>query len=436
MKKLASFLTLLIYTSGVSSSSLCGDKVRDLFGLTGAAVTEIPYISTILNLVNSIVGLGCGGNDLEEVIRDIAITEDRKQEAINCASRLKSHIQTINEIRSYNDLKQTTYNNLRIAIQNDRFWCFDATEHHHASKFQLFTEYASIELALIDMMINSGQPNKRVLEEAYGNALLFYIKKGGEMAIKLALQYEDNSSWTALHEVNRLYVKYLRSPLIQWMDHVETKREVRKRLLHTGLEGEEPSSEKSQWIDWLGYNQARYLPLKIHDGNWIALKTLKPKWLSCWNSIHGEAYCHENAGCLGVDGGQAASSCPSEKFQIQTTSHGPIKLSYGNRNDKIAFYYDRHDSKRGGGNFWLSAYYRPKIYTMRCIGTSFTQEDISRCDKEVFAIKVAVNGGVVEHKEQKNLIQHLRNGDYITIYWSGIFPLTQGFLLQQYRNGV
>merc|ERR1712029_757861 len=92
------------------------------------------------------------------------------------------------------------------------------------------------------------------------------------------------------------------------MEHVENKREVRKRLRHT-RRGPRPNLgfDKSTWIAWFGRN-AKYLPLKIHDGDWIAFKILNEagkslgrhqsgKWLSCWGSIKNTDYCNAEAKC-------------------------------------------------------------------------------------------------------------------------------------------
>ena len=241
--------------------------------------------------------------------------------------------------------------------------------------------------------------------------------------------------------------KYLRLPLIQWMEHVETKPEVRKRLGHINKKKEVPSGEKSQWIDWLGYKQAKYLPLKIHDGDWIALKTKSGAgWLSCWGSVKDEDWCSKSATCPSVDGNQAASDCHGEKFQIQTTSHGPIKLYprdrpdiHGNvKNDEIAFFYSKSEEQRGGGYFWLSTWYDHGLYTMPCPGKSFTKSDIPKCKYEVFTIFASIPSGAKEKiPDDGKYLEYLRNGDFVGIYgYDHDSPNDKlyGFLLQQYRG--
>ena len=251
-------------------------------------------------------------------------------------------------------------------------------------------------------------------------------------------------------EVARFAGKYLRPPLTQWMEHVETKREVRKRLRHTGYGGlKGDASEKTHWVKWFGYADARYLPLKIHDGNWIAIKTTrKTGWLSCGQSLEEEDYCNADARCPNVIGGQVADDCYGEKFQIQTTKHGPIKFDKIGEpncnycclggdfscceicdkgrmlyNKKIAFKYAKVKSKRGGVTFWLSKYYQDhrqpeadKLYTMPCPGKTFTKRDIPRCGDEVFSI--------YKYFLKDN---YLRNGDRLFIEEIG-----EVFLLQQY----
>ena len=167
------------------------------------------------------------------------------------------------------------------------------------------------------------------------------------------------------------------------------------------------------------------------------MKQQLAKWLSCWGSIKDKDYCNAEAKCPAVWGGQSASSCYGEKFQIQTTSGGPIKFEHYGGNlilsrmlmidNKIAFYYAKNEHGRTRDDdakyFWLSKYYQDKtakaanyLYTMPCPGKTFTKQDISRCRDEVFSIyKYNLKDG------------YLRNGDRILIEEIG-----EVFLLQQY----
>jgi len=228
----------------------------------------------------------------------------------------------------------------------------------------------------------------------------------------------------------------LRPSLIEWIEAVETKTEVRKRLSHKGLNSQ-PSVDPSQW-DRLGLDKT-YLPLKISDGDWIAMKVPlffpfnsgPSSWLSCHSSITNSDYC-ELKKCPNVAGNQAANHCNSEKFQIQSTAHGPIKFE-----SKIALKYWDWDCSagRGEGTYWLSTYYGKHLsylYTMPCIGSTFNKHDISRCGSEVFTIKQGGKGG-----------KYLRNGDYVRIpemtnsqigklegsYGQGLF-----FMMKQFRQ--
>ena len=137
MKKLASFLILLIFTSG-GISFICQDTLRDMFKITGAALTEVEYISTFKHLFDAIVDAACPGKDLEAMMREIAIDEDRKQECKNCASALKSDVLKMSEIRNYTDLKDCAYDALRFSIHKSRFTCFDNMEQSNSTKANYF----------------------------------------------------------------------------------------------------------------------------------------------------------------------------------------------------------------------------------------------------------------------------------------------------------
>ena len=437
MEKFAFCLILLICTSGASSVD-CDSKLMEIFGLTGAVVTEVPVVSTFVNLFNSVLSQDCVGKNLEEMISRVAMDQDRKQEARHCAGKLKGFITNMEEIRNYDDLKRkfNTYNNLRHQILAQRMKCFDAFEHHHENKFKLFVEYASIELTLIDMMIHSsGLSNGdiSILERAYGDALLYYIQKGGHMLIAFPIKLAHDGDEDRSESVAKFAAEQLRPSVIAWMEAVERKREVRKRLRHKGLD-EKPSDGKSQWINMVGKKNAKYLPLKISDGDWVALKGTSRYWLGCWNSIRDEDYCNTKATCPGVIGGRGNNVCNGERFQIQTTRHGPIRLT-NNHNDKIAFrYWDWDCSSRGRGTYWLSSYHDPAgLYTMPCVGSSFSDGDISRCVYEVFDIEVLT-------APDGKYFPYLRNGDYI--WFKGADGFNQdkrrvffrGFLLEQYHQ--
>jgi len=411
MRITASFLILLICISGKAQSLSCDGAFSKVFQATGAAVSEVPYISTFFSLFNFIIGEAI---ECVDQSRSIAIEEDRKQEYRQSASTLKAHILTLKEIRSYSDVKNNfwKYDSLRVNMRRERLRYFDPFEHHHESKFKMFTKWGNIELALIDIMIKANHESETaILKEVYGDTLLYYIQKGSEMFSRFPLELTHSGlthSGARAVRVAEKAAEDLRPSLIEWIEAVETKTEVRKRLSHKGLNSQ-PSVDPSQW-DRLGLDKT-YLPLKISDGDWIAMKVpfIFPfhsgpsSWLSCHSSITNSDYC-ELKKCPNVAGNQAANHCNSEKFQIQSTAHGPIKFE-----SKIALKYWDWDCSagRGEGTYWLSTYYGKYLlylYTMPCIGSTFNKHDISRCGSEVFTIK---QGG----KEGK----YLRNGDYVRI---------------------
>ena len=145
--------------------------------------------------------------------------------------------------------------------------------------------------------------------------------------------------------------------------------------------------------------------------------------------------------CQEIAGG--VTRCRGETFQIQTTSPGPIELKkdfsrcnypvYTNRN--IAFLYGRSQTSRGGGCFWLSksyywSWHQNALYTMPCPGSMFNEDDIPRCDNEVFTVE---NIATVSSSDIFKDPIFLRNGDYIAMssndgvqFW--------GFLLTQYQR--
>jgi len=444
MVNVAPFLILLICISGTYASP-CDSHFIKLFSYTGAVVTELPAVSTIVNLINALLSNECVGKSVLE----IAANEDRRQEARNAASQLKGYLTNIKEIRSYDDLKGrfNVYDNLRLRFRENRLKWFDSFDHHHESKFKLFTEYASVELTLIDMMINSnpGSSTKARLEKAYGDTILYYIEKGGEMfsyfPVKLA---HNGDNHRAMEIMNRQDRSILRTSLINWMETVETKPEVMfKRLSHKGTFYIIDYST-DVWILLLGYKKASYLPIILRDGDWIAFKRMDTAlnvkgpatWLGCHDSISEDKYCTKTAKCPGIMGNQDNNECKGEKFRIQVaTRSGPwrsvtpksrIKLKWdrhlGYTNKEIAFQYwdwDCSSGSRGKNTYWLSSHTKSlrdygSFATLPCPGSSFTEADISRCKHEVFTLSVPL----MDQSDPGSFRfegHFLRNGDYVNV---------------------
>ena len=459
MVNVAPFLILLICISGTYASP-CDSDFNKLFSYTGAAVTELKAVSTIVNLVNALLSNEC----VEKSVMEVATTEDRRQEARNAASQLKGYLINIKEIRSYGDLKErfNVYDNLRLRFRENRLKWFDSFDHHHESKYKLFTEYASVELTLIDMMINSnlGSSTKARLEKAYGDTILYYIEKGGEMfsyfPVKLA---HNGDNHRAMDAMNRRTRSILRTSLINWMETVETKPEVIfKRLSHKGTFYITDYST-DVWILLLGYKKASYLPIILRNGDWIAFKRMDiaqgdllsrngfdvkgpATWLGCHNSISEDEYCTETAKCPGIMGNQDNNECKGEKFRIQSTgvfgssNNARIKLKWdrhlGYTNKKIAFRYwdwDCSSGSRGKNTYWLSSYHHGNFATLPCPGSAFTEADISRCKDEVFTLSV-----LRMYQSDPGSLRFgghfLRNGDYVKV--SNF--LGRGFILKQFRQ--
>merc|ERR1712038_1821260 len=228
MRLLVSLLILLICISDKAQCIDCDGVWAKLFQGTGAVVTEVPVISTVVNLFNFVVGQTCIAKDVEKVVRNIAMDEDRKQEFRQSASTLKAHLLTLDEIRSYEDVKRkfSTYDQTRINMRSERLRYFDPFEHHHESKFKIFTRWGITELTLIDIMIKSKHgSDKEQLEEQYGDTLLYYIIKGSEMFSKFPLELaHDGTTYPQVEraqQVAKQAAEDLRPTLIEWIEAVE-----------------------------------------------------------------------------------------------------------------------------------------------------------------------------------------------------------------------
>jgi len=322
-------------------------------------------------------------------------------------------------------------------MRSDRRGFFLSRNQYHECKFKLITQWATIELALINVMIESeaDKQDMAILTEAYRDVLHFYIQKSSEMFSWFPMNLAHDGNGQRAMEVARSAAKNLRPMLLKWIEAVEKNQKTRKLL---GLSSE-PSDDPSQWSEirnseGIGLDKD-YLPLRINDGDLISLKTASSwlvertykcgeygvatcskgwerasndgptTWLSCYNSVHDSSYCSYR-GCPGVTGyWSIAGDCSGETFEIQSTDHGSIE--YGSH---IALLYGHSDSSsRGEGYYWLSTYYGT-LYTMPCVGSVFTEDDISSCKNEVFTIQQS--DGTDEYKEEG---KYLRNGDYVQI---------------------
>jgi len=452
MRILTSFLILLPFLSVKVQSLSCDSALVELFQVAGAAVSEVTFFATFFNSLNFIVGNTCTIQNFEEISRNIARDEDRKQECQGAANILTAHEKTLREIKSYEDVKRNywEYSVLRKNMRSDRREYFLSRDQYHECKFKLLTQWAAMELALIDIMIESKADKQEmaILTEAYRDALHFYIQKGSEMFSWFPMNLAHDGDGERAAKAARSAAKNLRPMLLEWIEAVEKKEETRKRL---GLSSQ-PSDDPSQWSgirnsEGVGLDKD-YLPLKIEDGDWISLKMASSwsvrrtkkcgeygiatcgyywetytnegptTWLSCHDSVHDSSYCSLR-GCPGLSGyWSIAGDCNGETFEIQSTVTGSIE--YGSH---IALLYGHSDtSSRGEGYYWLSTYYgyQPdKLYTMPCVGSVFTEDDISSCENEVFTIQQSVR--------TDDAAKYLRNGDYVRI--SGI-PNSDGFMMK------
>lgn len=428
MRIVASFLILLLCISDKAQSFSCDKEFQAVFQLTGVVASKVPVVSEFVSIFG-IISKAAAGDCIGTSIRNIAKDEDRKQEAQQAMNTLKAHLITLKEIESYSDVRKNdkSYDDLRKKMRDARILYFDSFNQFHESKFKIFTQYGDIELALIEIMLAAFREIRAAGDDIdryrklYGETLLYYIEKGSEMYSKFPLELthssKSKSDRARARAVAKSAAEDLRPTLVEWIEAVETNTEIRERLrlIHKGLD-RKPSDSSSQWAT-LGVNR-KYLPLKISDGDWIAMKFLfrreEASWLSCYQSITEEDYCSYRA-CPNVGGNQGANECKSERFQIQSTAHGPIKFG-----GKYAFkYWDWDCSEgRGKGTYWLSTAYGVwkksggvkyndvlhRLYTMPCLGSDFTKHDIAGCGAEVFTFTPRAKGA-----------KYLRNGDNIHI---------------------
>jgi len=342
---------------------------------------------------------------------------------------------------------------------------------------------------LIEMLITSDKETP-MLKEAYKEALLFYIQKGSEMFHRFPMKLtEDQNGATRAVKVADMAARDLRPMLIKWMEAVEQKPEVRKRL---GLNSQ-PSYSLLEWIR-LGI-KLKYLPLKIFNGDWIGIKQTEVSywqtqdcgggygvigcggyyweqstrsgpntWLSCRGSIKKSRYCSSEQ-CpasfyittlpLGIsltrDDRLGDEYCNERWFQVESTNYGPVKYD-----GKFALKYLDWVTRngRGKGTYWLSTYYgtsSSSLYTMPCPGKKFGNHDVSNCKNEVFEFTNKVNlptnlrknwgfhdckycdSDFVSHSFNDYKRTYLRNGDYARIQ-NNDKPIFSGFIAMELRN--
>merc|ERR1711936_348184 len=396
MMKLFWVLLQFLYCPTVTRASSCEvqEKFQNAVGAIGAAVGEIPILSTIVNLADVYLD-NAGGDDCSLTKRQIEKLIDEKnrvQEKQLADSHLEGLVREMKSIFSRNNINRDydKLEKIRSDLATNRRKYFDKASY---VKFDVFTLYANTELLLTEFLIQQKKSDKDLQEENFGRALIYYVKTASDWNLKYIMGQEDAG------RIKRLYAaRNLKPALINWMDMISNNKKISKRVQKAS---KYKIYDKNGNIDWWdvrdqhgssneeGIRRAG-LPIPIEDDTWVSLK--------CYGG-----------GCPGVYGNIKDEQCTGEKFKIQSTETGPIK--YGRH---VAFrYWDWEcDKGRGKGFYWLSRWKNDKapcsggetnLYTRTCPGFEFSDSDLKRCKNEQFVLGWWPNGQV------------LRNGDYAAL---------------------
>lgn len=412
--KLLLLSLFLFYPSFTEATSCEAQKqFQNAVGALGAAVGEVPILSTIVNLANVYLD-NVGGDDCSLTKREIENLIDEKnrvQEKQQADSQLAGLVREMKSIFSRNNIKRDydKLDKLRSDLATMRRKYFDEASY---VKFDVFTLYANTELLLTEFLIQQHQSDQDLQEENFGRALIYYIKTASDWNIKYIMARNDAG------RIKNFYSdRNLKPALIKWMDLISNSKKISKRVQTASKYKIFDSAGNIDWWDVRdqhgssdeeGIRRAG-LPIPIEDDTWVSLKcSCDNRWIGCWNSIKEDDYCHFTS-CPGVYGNQGDGQCGGERFKIVSTHHGTI--TYGRH---VAFkYWDwKCDKGRGKGHYWLSRWDNdepscgrkgPNLYTRTCPGKTFSSGDVKRCAWEQFILTGAgVDGDY----------GRLRNGDY------------------------
>ena len=135
------------------------------------------------------------------------------------------------EIKSYEDIVKK-YGELDILGKQmtiDRHKFFDGEHRYHEAKFKLFAEFATFDLLIHSILIGGTNDTKerKTMEESYGRALIYYIAVGSKMFSKYPMTLAHDGDGKRAEDAAELAAKHLRPILVQWIEAIEEKKEIR-----------------------------------------------------------------------------------------------------------------------------------------------------------------------------------------------------------------
>eukprot|EP00090_Calanus_glacialis_P001052 TRINITY_DN10750_c0_g1_i1.p1 TRINITY_DN10750_c0_g1~~TRINITY_DN10750_c0_g1_i1.p1 ORF type:complete len:440 (-),score=64.05 TRINITY_DN10750_c0_g1_i1:101-1420(-) len=413
MKLLMMLLFLFCPSFTEASSCEVQEKFQNAVGAIGAAVGEIPILSTAVNLADVYLD-NVGGDDCSLTKREIENLIDEKnrvQEKQQADSQLEGIVREMKSILSRNNIRRDydKLEKLRSDLATMRRKFFDEASY---VKFDVFTIYGNTELVLTEFLIQQHKSDQDLQEENFGRALIYYIKTASDWNLEYIMGQEDAGRMKNLYAA-----KNLKPALIKWMEMMSNNKKISKRV-QTASKFDIFDSAGN--IDWWNVNDKHGsskekgirragLPIPIENDTWVSLKCGPcGRWISCWDSIKEDEYCSLK-NCPGVYGNIKDGLCVGEKFKIESTSGGFIK--YGSY---VAFkyWYWKCDKGRGKGHYWLSRWDNDEsicgrkgtnLYTRTCPGNFFSTSDVKKCKNEQFILSWWADG------------EPLRNGDYAAL---------------------
>jgi len=413
MKILLLLLFLFLRSFTDATSCEAQEKFKNAVGAIGAAVGEIPILSTAVNLADVYLD-NVGGDDCsvsKKEIENLIDEKNRVQEKQLADSQLEGIVREMRGILSRNNIRRDydKLEKLRSDLATMRRKFFDEASY---VKFDVFTIYGNTELVLTEFLIQQHKSDQDLQEENFGRALIYYIKTASDWNLEYIMAQVDAG------RIKNLYAaKNLKPSLIKWMDMISNNKKISKRVQKASKYDIYDSSDGIDWwsvVDKHGSSNEKGirragLPIPIKGYKWVSLKCCGG-WISCWNSIKDDEYCSIKT-CPGVYGNIKDGQCLGEKFQIASSSAGGGIIKYG---DYVAFKYWNWqcDKGRGKGQYWLSRWENDvsvcgrkgsNLYTRTCPGRQFGSSDVKNCKNEQFVLSGWYDG------------EPLRNGDHAAL---------------------